>query len=137
VAKKHEVSAPDTVLIIDDDQLNRTALRRSLEKENVSVLDTGYGGDARSIIVNERPGLIFVDLSGVPGDRAAFVAELKDATTTWDIPVLAITETDSPVRRLRKRLGIKRFLSKPLSPRTLARLIYEDLMFHKLESSGD
>lgn len=116
---------PRTVLIVDDNGVNRGVLRKILS-ERYEVLEAGDGREALEIVAQRGAGLsaILLDLV-MPGmDGFAFLLELRRQYAQANIPVIVMTgedDEDTEIRAL--RCGAMDFLGKPYRPQIiLARL---------------
>lgn len=79
---------PRGVLIIDDDAAARYELRAALGDLSVPVLEAGSGAEGLEQARAHRPQLIFLDLT-MPGmDGFSVLAQLKEDSSTRDIPVV-------------------------------------------------
>ncbi len=79
---------PRGVLIIDDDAAARYELRAALGDLSVPVLEAGSGAEGLEQARAHRPQLFFLDLT-MPGmDGFSVLAQLKEDSSTRDIPVV-------------------------------------------------
>ncbi|MFV2057279.1 MAG: response regulator [Thiohalomonadales bacterium] len=86
--------ARDHILVVDDDEGNRTLLRRMLEAEgiNVALAENGQVGLAR--VSEKEPALIFLDLKMPIMDGFEFAEKLR-ANKEWkNIPIISVTGYD-------------------------------------------
>ncbi len=82
------------VLIVDDDPINRSVLRRHLEKGNLCIQEAQDGFTALQIIEQSAPSLIILDLM-MPGMDGFEVLERLRHHPEWrTIPVIVITAKD-------------------------------------------
>lgn len=80
-----------TILIVEDDDLNRTLFRDILQHHEYSVLEATSGGEAIAVAKQKRPDLILMDIQLPIMDGYETVARLKADPDTRDIPVMAVT----------------------------------------------
>ena len=112
---------PRTVLIVDDNGVNRGVLRKILS-ERYEVLEAGDGREALEIVAQRGAGLsaILLDLV-MPGmDGFAFLLELRRQYAQANIPVIVMTgedDEDTEIRAL--RCGAMDFLGKPYRPQII------------------
>lgn len=103
-----------TILIVDDNALNRKILREQLEKVGVSTLDAENGAQAIAISKSELPDMILLDIM-MPGVNGYEVCKtLKEDMNTKDIPIIFLTakiESEDIVKGL--RLGAVDYINKP------------------------
>ena len=101
------------VLVIDDDQATRYAIRKVLDSSNYYVFEAATGGDGLRVAETMRPKLIVLDL-GLPdmtGERV--LDELKDNSITGGIPVIIATARDlADPERSRLQRKARQILSK-------------------------
>lgn len=104
-----------TVLVVEDELKIRELLRSYLEREGWSVLTTGSGAEALTMVAGGAVDLIILDLGlpDVPGETVA--AEVRRTSAT---PILMLTARASEEDRIRGlELGADDYVSKPFSPR--------------------
>ena len=109
-----EPSAPKTVLIVEDNELNLRLLIDILDYNGYTVLTTRLGESALELARQHRPDLILMDiqLPDISGMEAA--RRLKDDDETRTIPIIAVTAfamSGDEVQILAS--GCDAYLSKP------------------------
>ncbi len=79
------------ILIVDDDELIREAIRAFLEKEGYAVLEAGDGTDGLRSVRQEKPDLIILDrlMPGVDGVKVC--QAIKQDPSLQRIPILMMT----------------------------------------------
>ena len=106
-----------TVLVVEDELKIRELVRRYLEREALSVLTTGSGAEALTMLETQDVDLIVLDLNlpDVSGETVA--AEVRSRSA---IPILMLTAKSTEADRIRGlELGADDYLTKPFSPREL------------------
>ena len=106
------------ILIADDDMDVLSALRNVLESEGFQVVSANDGEQALMTALSERPSLLIVDVL-MPGmDGFQMMRAMRQHATLMRVPVIFYTGNyfDDRDRELARRLGVARFLQKPLSP---------------------
>lgn len=106
-----------TVLVVEDELKIRELVRRYLEREALSVLTTGSGAEALTMLETQQVDLIVLDLNlpDVSGETVA--AEVRSRSS---IPILMLTAKSTEADRIRGlELGADDYLTKPFSPREL------------------
>lgn len=113
-----------TVLVVDDNPLNRKLLETILAKEGYRVVSANNGLEVRRIADKKRLDLILLDIQ-MPGENGFDVIKhLKKNPHTATIPVIFLTgvsEIDAKVSGF--ELGAVDYITKPFHPReVLARV---------------
>ncbi|HEY4237343.1 MAG TPA: adenylate/guanylate cyclase domain-containing protein [Gaiellaceae bacterium] len=109
--------APGTILIADDNRVNRLMLARGLEQQGHAVAFAGHGGEALDLLRQQPFDLMLLDVLMPELDGYEVLAKLKDDPLLRDIPVIvtsALDELDSVVRCL--EMGAEDYLTKPVNP---------------------
>jgi class 3 adenylate cyclase len=120
--------AAGTILIADDNRVNRLLLARGLEHEGHTVVFAEHGAEALELLRNGRFDLILLDVLMPELDGYGVLAELADDPRLRDIPVIvtsALDELDSVVRCL--EMGAEDYLTKPVNPVLLSARINSSL----------
>ena len=105
---------PSTILIVDDNDMNRDLLARRLSQAYYDVIDVGSGQEALDIAENRKIDLVLLDILMPDMDGYQVLAHLKENPKTRMIPVIMLTavhEMDSVVRCF--ELGADDYLTKP------------------------
>jgi CheY-like chemotaxis protein len=104
-----------TVLVVDDNALNRELLRLVLEQEGYVVSEAATAEDALELAAQTRPDLVLMDCH-LPGmDGLTATRQLKAATVTQAIPVVAVTAYAMPGDREKAlAAGCHDYISKPV-----------------------
>jgi class 3 adenylate cyclase len=109
--------AAGTILIADDNRVNRLLLARGLEQEGHAVVFAEHGGEALELLRQQPFDLLLLDVLMPELDGYEVLAKLKDDPHLRDIPVIvtsALDELDSVVRCL--EMGAEDYLTKPVNP---------------------
>jgi adenylate cyclase len=120
--------AAGTILIADDNRVNRLLLARGLEQEGHTVVFAEHGGEALDLLRGQPFDLMLLDVLMPELDGYEVLAELKDDAHLRDIPVIvtsALDELDSVVRCL--EMGAEDYLTKPVNPVLLSARINASL----------
>ncbi|WP_372783116.1 response regulator [Litorivivens sp.] len=80
-----------TILLVEDDEMNRDMLRRRLVKHDFSVITAEDGVKAIAAAQAQAPDLILLDMSLPLKDGWQTAGELKADAQTAAIPIIALT----------------------------------------------
>jgi DNA-binding response OmpR family regulator len=106
-----------TVLVVDDEPIVRDVVVRYLEQEGYRTLQAKDGETARSMLEQEAPSLVVLDLM-LPGTDGLALCRWIRARS--DLPVIMVTALGEEADRLiGLELGADDYLTKPFSPREL------------------
>ena len=95
ILKKHQIKIDsESIMIVEDDEVTRDMLRKSLESNNFKVRSAVNGKEALSKIEKAKPGLIILDLMMPEMDGFEFSEKLRENKNWLDIPVVVITAKD-------------------------------------------
>jgi len=104
------------VLIIDDSQTIRRSAENMLSAEGVEILTAEDGFQALSIIAEENPSLIFIDIVMPKLDGYQACAIIKNNPEFQHIPVIMLTSKDGLFDRARGQVvGSDHYLTKPFT----------------------
>jgi two-component system, cell cycle response regulator len=109
-----------TILVADDEPINRTLIQRRLERAGYDVLTAENGREAVEAAVNGSPDLIILDVMMPLMDGLEACRLIKANEATRDIPVIFLSardETDVKVSGL--ALGANDYISKPFKAEEL------------------
>ncbi|HET6507506.1 MAG TPA: response regulator [Baekduia sp.] len=107
----------DSILVVDDDPVNRALLRRSLEAQGHIVRTAEDGARALELLVEETGDLVLLDIVMPELDGVAVLERVKADPLRRHVPVImisAVDEIDSVVRCI--ELGAEDYLPKPFDP---------------------
>jgi len=107
-----------TVLVVDDEPIVRDVVVRYLEREGYATLEAADGEDARSLVEQEAPDLVVLDVM-LPGtDGLELCRWIRDRS---ELPVIMLTARGEEADRIvGLELGADDYVTKPFSPRELA-----------------
>src|SRR5215212_1962900 len=106
-----------SILVVDDDRVNRTLLARTLEALGHRVLTAADGSKALDLLQVEEPDIILLDIVMPVIDGVTVLARIKGDPALRAVPVImisALEDSDSVVRCI--ELGAEDYLQKPFDP---------------------
>lgn len=112
--------ATRSILIVDDESAIRDVIATALEMAGYRALEAGNAQDALSIIVDQKPDLIFLDWM-MPGTSGVELARrLKRDALTQEIPIIMLTAKGEEEHKISGLdAGADDYITKPFSPREL------------------
>ena len=112
------MTAPSTILIVDDEPMNRKLLEALLRPEGYRTRTAASGLDALASVMELPPDLILLDVM-MPGMNGYAVARtLKGDPATAGIPIVMLSARRDPDGRLQGlEAGAEDFLTKPVDLR--------------------
>jgi len=109
--------AIDTILVVDDEANIRDLARLYLEKEGYQVLTAVDGREALTLVKQEPPTLIVLDLMLPEIDGWEVCRQVRAES---NIPILMLTaRTDDIDKIVGLEMGADDYLTKPFNPREL------------------
>lgn len=104
------------VMVIDDSKTIRRTAETLLKKAGCEVLTATDGFEALSIIADNHPDLIFVDIMMPRLDGYQTCALIKHNALYKNIPVIMLSSKDGLFDRARGRIvGSEQYLTKPFT----------------------
>lgn len=108
------------VLIVEDNELSRDMLSRRLRRKGYEVLVAVDGSEGVSMVKQERPDIVLMDLSLPDMDGWYATRVLKEDQATAAIPVIALTaHAMSGDREKALEAGCDDYDTKPIDLRRL------------------
>ena len=113
-----------TILIVEDNELNRDMLSRRLQRNGYDVLLAVDGADGVDVARSGAPDLILMDMSLPTVDGWEATRRMKADVTLRSIPVIALTaHAMSNDREKALEAGCDDYDTKPIElPRLLAKM---------------
>jgi two-component system sensor histidine kinase EvgS len=108
-----------TILIAEDERINRLALKRILEKSGYKILEAENGIEALKILELENPDCILMDIQMPEMDGIEATKNIRNDIRFMEkskIPIIALTAYTMPEDRDRiKAAGLDDYISKPVN----------------------
>jgi CheY-like chemotaxis protein len=110
--------ASETVLIVEDNPVNRKLLVTVLRPHGYHLLTAVDGEEAVAMAMQELPHLILMDLQLPRMNGYTATQLLKEHPATANIPVIALTAHAMPEeRRHAQEIGFDGYITKPIDTR--------------------
>jgi signal transduction histidine kinase/DNA-binding response OmpR family regulator len=106
-----------SVLVVDDDSNIRSLLQQELTDAGYVVRLAEDGRKALTLIREETPGLVILDVMMPEMNGFDVAAVLKNDPATMDIPIIILSIVEDKERGF--RLGVDRYLTKPIDTASL------------------
>jgi signal transduction histidine kinase/PleD family two-component response regulator len=120
-----EQGGKKSILLVDDNAVNRKAMAKVLEGMDLHVTEARHGYEALEIVQTKRFDLIFMDIL-MPGiDGYETTKRIRDLDTmASSVPIIAVTANDVESTRLKAfEFGMNGVLAKPLMKEDLNQLL--------------
>jgi two-component system cell cycle response regulator DivK len=116
--------AGEPVLVVDDNLANMKLMSFLLGKRGYQVRSASSAKDALEVLRDFSPRLILMDLQMAGVDGFALTRQLKAATATRDIVVIAVTANAMKGDEQRAlEAGCDDYVTKPIDTRALPALV--------------
>lgn len=122
----HRKDKPNSMLIVDDDELNCDILANIFDTEH-EIVTASDGSEGLAALGRNREKIcaILLDVMMPVMDGMEMLGHLANASVPQKIPVFLITgETDSNVIRRAYDLGVMDVISKPITPNIVQRRVH-------------
>jgi signal transduction histidine kinase/DNA-binding response OmpR family regulator len=106
-----------SILVVDDDANIRSLLQQELTEAGYVVRLAENGRQALTLIREETPGLVILDVMMPEMNGFDVAAVLKNDPATMDIPIIILSIVEDKERGF--RLGVDRYLTKPIDTPSL------------------
>jgi len=117
------VEEPDitfTVLVVDDNEMNRDMLFRRLRPHGYEIILAADGVDAMNVLRQNKVDLVLLDIMMPDKDGYEVLSEIKADKDLRHVPVIMITALDDTVSAARCiNMGADDYLTKPFDPTLL------------------
>lgn len=124
-----EPQEPMDILLVEDNQTNRTVAEGMISKWGHKVMSVPSGRDALEALTERHFDLVFMDIQmpGMDGlETTALIRDRSSSVLDKEIPVVALTANVMRGDRDRYiREGMQGYLPKPIMPEELGKLLSE------------
>lgn len=112
------------ILLVEDNEMNRDMLSRRLTRKGFEVVIAIDGGQGVDMAHSENPDLILMDMSLPVKDGWTATKEIKAASDTQNVPIIALTaHAMSGDREQALAAGCDDYDTKPIElPRLLGKI---------------
>lgn len=127
-----------SLLVVDDNEMNRDLLSRRLERQGYRVTVAVDGQQALEFLNREDFNLILLDIMLPVMNGYQVLEQLKADQSLSHIPVIittALDEADGKARSI--ELGAEDYLTKPFNPVLLKSRISDCLERHRRAQAGE
>jgi CheY-like chemotaxis protein len=122
--RMHCRRAPQTILIIDDDDAMADVLGQRLGRQGYDVLVAASGEEGLALARKQTPSLVLLDLRLPDVDGFNVCQELADSPETCTIPVIILSGMERPdIIRRSRAAGCQYYVRKPYDPNALLILV--------------
>lgn len=102
------------ILVVDDDNVLRTVIRRYLEKQGYQVEDAGSGSDGLAAFNNNAPDLIVSDVAMPEMNGFEFCRQVRSQPSGQLVPFIFLSGKDTIEDRVQGHsMGADDYLTKP------------------------
>src|SRR3954463_9875854 len=111
------MSESGSILVVDDDPINRRLLARALDALGHAVLTAANGREALAVIRDDEPDVVLLDIVMPEMDGVAVLEHIKADPALRDVPVImvsALEDVEGVIRCI--ELGAEDYLPKPFDP---------------------
>src|SRR5262245_26507058 len=123
------------ILVVDDNEQNRSLAQAALEDEGFEVVLANDGGQGVAAFAREKPDCVLLDVRMPVLDGPAACAQIRALPGGSDVPIVFLTaqrEVDAFDRAL--RAGGDDFLTKPVQPSELVLRVQAALKLRRMKT---
>jgi CheY-like chemotaxis protein len=101
------------ILVVDDDKDTCESLGRFLQRSNHVAVCAGDGQRAMTVLIDEKPDLVLLDLKMPEMDGIAFLNIVRSYLRWTALPIIVISGVvDDDVEERALKLGVKKIFRK-------------------------
>lgn len=114
----------NTILVIDDNDINRKYIETVFSKESLEIILTSNGQEALAQLELKKPSLLLVDIQMPEMDGFQCYRKITDLYGHF-CPILAITAfSDQADKQMILNYGFNDFIQKPVKPQVLIETVF-------------
>ena len=117
------MSEAKRILVVEDDDVARELVRRTLARRGYDVTTAADGIEAYDLALKITPDLIITDIHMPAADGAHFVRRVRDTPELLITPILVTTGYGTGSATLTLAQGADAFEPKPVDPDSLLRSV--------------
>src|SRR5216684_4249951 len=119
-----------TILVADDQPLNRKVLTSLLGYQGHRVIEAGDGREALALAASEHPALVIADILMPTMDGYDLVRAMRTDPALADIPVIFSSAhyNEREARQLAQSCGVRNFLPKPCDSEVVLKVVATELL---------
>ena len=112
------------ILVADDSRFQVALLTQTLKEKGFEVVVAQDALQAGMVALRTAPDAIVLDINMPGGSGIEVLKRLRHSTKTQHIPVVVVSSNeDLDVRHVATELGVAEFLSKPVDPDHLCKVL--------------
>ncbi len=112
----HSPASKRTIMVVDDDPDIVTIVKTILEVKGYVVQSAFSGQEVLSLLQEQKPDLIFLDVMMPPMDGLEVLTRLKGNPATASIPVILLTaKADDEDVQIGYKMGADIYITKPFT----------------------
>jgi CheY-like chemotaxis protein len=117
------MSEAKKILVVEDDDVARELMRRTLVRRGYDVTTAADGIEAFDIAVTLRPDLIVTDINMPAADGAHLVRRVRDTPELLTTPIIVTTGYGTGNATFTLSQGADAYEPKPIDPESLLRSV--------------
>ena len=103
------------ILFVDDDPLTLETLKRSVELFDHEAITASSGGEAKTLVTDQPPDLIMIDMNLQDMDGLTLVRQLKGNPVVAEVPLVVLSASpEMDAGDLSLAAGAAEFVAKPI-----------------------
>ncbi len=111
--------APATLLVVDDNEANRSLMAGIFEKTHHRVLFANNGQEALECLEKSKPDVVLLDIRMPVMDGRTTLAEIRKQASLMSLPVIAVTASSKVGEEKELQNAFSGYIRKPFSRQSL------------------